>query len=153
MLGSIRLPSLWHGLRVSRPDRPTETQRVNPHLSLSIPPDGTTRLREESSDEGSIPSPNGAGCSTGRVVCQIPSDSAVVAAYVEIWNDVETIRHRVDVPTDVGRNAEKGPWFVTKSWHEYIGGTRVFTAYVENQSQTSGCRFQLHVTFEMGRRR
>ena len=77
----------------------------------------------------------------------------MVAAYVEVWNDVRTTRHRIDVPTDVGRSAEKGPWFVAKSWHEYIGSTRVFTVYVENQSQASGCRFQLHVTFEMGRRR
>jgi hypothetical protein len=77
----------------------------------------------------------------------------VAEAFVDIWNEVESVRQRIDLPTDIGRRAERGPGFVVKAWHEYIGTTRVFTVYVENWSQVSGCRLQLHVTFEAGRRR
>ena len=126
---------------------------MNPRSSLSIRSDGTARLREEDSAVGSVRAATSAGCSSERVTCQIPAVSGVVAAYVEVWSDAETTRSRIDVPTDIGRSAEKGPWFVVKSWHEYIGSARVFTVYLENWSQATGCQFQLHVTFEIGRRR
>jgi hypothetical protein len=116
-------------------------------------PNGTARLQEEVSNEEAIPPATTEGFSSGRVVCQIPSVSVVAEAFVDIWNDVESARHRIDLPTDIGHNVERGAEFVVKSWHEYIGTARVFTVYVENRSQVSGCRLQLHVTFEEGRRR
>jgi hypothetical protein len=115
--------------------------------------DGVARLLEEVSNEEAIPPATTAGFSSGRVVYQIPAVSVVVEAFVDIWHEVESARHRIDLPTDIGHSAGRGPGFIVKSWQEYIGTARVFTIYVENWSQMSGCRLQLHVTFEAGRRR